>query len=32
MGLPMERDLHFTAKKALSEYADEARNAGRIQV
>ena len=28
MGLPMERDLHFTAKKALSEYADEARNAG----
>ena len=31
MGLPMERDLHFTAKKALSEYADEARNRGRIQ-
>ena len=36
MGLPMERDLHFRANKALSEYADDgqatqARNAGRIQ-
>lgn len=31
MGLPMERDLYFTASKTLSEYANEARNAGRIQ-
>src|SRR5579862_3074078 len=24
LGLPVERDLHFTAKKTLSQYADEA--------
>lgn len=29
-GLTIERDLHFTADKSLSEYADEARTAGRI--
>lgn len=29
-GLPVERDMHWTANKTLTEYADEARNAGRI--
>lgn len=29
-GLPVERDLHFTADKTLSEYANEARGKGRI--
>ncbi len=29
-GLPLERDLHFTADKTLTEYADEARSCGRI--
>ena len=30
MGLPIERDLHFTAEKAISAYAREARLAERI--
>jgi hypothetical protein len=30
LGLPVERDLHFNADKALSAYADEARAQGRI--
>jgi hypothetical protein len=30
LGLPVERDLHFDADKAISAYADEARNRGRI--
>jgi len=30
LGLPVERDLHFTAKKTLSEYAKEARQNERI--
>jgi hypothetical protein len=30
LGLPIERDLHFEADKALSAYADEARTHGRI--
>ena len=29
-GLGIERDMHFKATKALSEYADEARKLGRI--
>jgi hypothetical protein len=29
-GLPIERDLHFEADKTLSEYAEEAKKAGRI--
>jgi len=29
-GLPIERDLHFVADKRLSDYAREARLAGRI--
>lgn len=29
-GLKVERDIHFTADKTLSEYADAARAAGRI--
>jgi hypothetical protein len=29
-GLKIERDLHFTAKKTLTEYADEAREKGQI--
>jgi hypothetical protein len=29
-GLPIERDLHFRAEKTLEEYADEAREKGRI--
>ena len=32
LGLPIERDLHFEAKKRLSAYAREARLAGRIVV
>ncbi len=31
LGLPVERDLHFRANRTLSEYADEASNAGRIR-
>lgn len=31
LGLPVERDLHFTATKPLSVYADEARIAGHIK-
>lgn len=31
LGLPVERDLHFTATKPLSVYADEARKAGHIK-
>ena len=30
LGLPVERDLHFTASRSISEYAREARLAGRI--
>lgn len=30
LGLPIERDLHFTANAPLSEYADRAREAGGI--
>lgn len=30
-GLTIERDLHWSADKTLVEYADEARNAGRIK-
>ena len=30
LGLKIERDLHFTAKKTLSAYADEARSLGQI--
>ncbi len=30
LGLPIERDLHFNARKTLSAYADEARTAGQI--
>lgn len=30
MGLGIERDRHWTADKSLSEYADAAREAGRI--
>lgn len=29
-GLRIERDIHFTPEKKLSEYAEEARNSGRI--
>jgi hypothetical protein len=31
LGLPVERDLHFTAKKTLSAYADDARERGGIR-
>ena len=31
LGLPLERDLHFTADKTLSAYAEEARGRGSIQ-
>lgn len=31
LGLPVERDLHFTAKKTLSQYADEANSLGCIR-
>ena len=30
LGLPIERDLHFTPTGRLSSYADKARKAGRI--
>lgn len=30
LGHPVERDLHFTAKMTINEYADEARRVGRI--
>jgi hypothetical protein len=30
LGLPIERDLYFTADKTLSEYFDESRESGRI--
>lgn len=30
LGLPVERDLHFTANKSLSEYANQAHEAGRL--
>ena len=30
-GLKIERDMHFTPKMTLSEYADKAREAGRIE-
>jgi hypothetical protein len=30
-GLPLERDLWFSADKPLSQYADEARKAGRLE-
>lgn len=30
MGVPVERDLHFTPKQTLSEYAKAPRVAGRI--
>ncbi len=30
LGLPVERDLHFTATKPISEFAREARLGGRI--
>ena len=30
LGLPVERDLHFTAEKPLSAYLDEARRLGRV--
>ena len=30
LGLSIERDRHFRAKKTLTQYADEARSAGRI--
>jgi len=31
MGLPIERDLHFTADRPLSAYADDARFQGAIR-
>jgi len=31
LGLPVERDRHFTGDRPLSAYADEARTAGHIQ-
>jgi hypothetical protein len=30
LGVPVERDLHFTAAKSISAYADEARAHSRI--
>lgn len=30
LGLPVERDLHFSSSKTLTEYAEEASQAGRI--
>lgn len=30
LGLPIERDMHFTANYTLSEYADKSREAGQI--
>jgi hypothetical protein len=32
LGLPVERDLHFTPTKTISAYAEDARRAGRITV
>lgn len=32
LGLPVERDRHFTPDKSLVEYAEEARRLGRIKV
>ena len=32
LGLPVERDMYFTADKTISEYADDARNTRCIQV
>lgn len=32
LGLPVERDLHFTANKPLSAYADEAFHLGYLRV
>lgn len=32
VGLGVERDMYFTANKTLTEYADDARAAGRIAV
>lgn len=32
LGLGIERDRHWTARKTLNAYADEARKAGRIVV
>jgi hypothetical protein len=32
LGLYIERDIHFNAKKMLSEYAAESRRLGRIEV
>lgn len=31
LGLPIERDMHFTAAKTIGEYAEEARRAGYIK-
>ncbi|MGD9537106.1 MAG: DUF2958 domain-containing protein [Alphaproteobacteria bacterium] len=31
LGLPVERDLHFSTTKTISAHADEARAAGRIK-
>lgn len=31
LGLPVERDLHFVARKPLSAYADDAAEAGHIR-
>ena len=31
LGLPVERDLHFSPTKTLSAYADEARERGAVQ-
>jgi len=31
IGLPIERDLHFTASQTLSQYAEEASAVGRIK-
>ena len=31
MGLPVERDLHFSADRPLSQFAQEARSTGRIK-
>lgn len=32
LGLPVERDLHFTADKPLSKYAEAARTVGQISM
>ena len=31
LGLPVERDEHFTAKATIKQYADDAQAAGHIQ-